>query len=258
MTNHENDRDNDRGDAADLRALSAWVDNELKGEDLLRVREQIATDPEAAERIAHYRAQKAALQALMGDEPAPHTMILRPRRAWGRHFGLAASWLSVGVVLGLLVQFMIPRLTDRPAFAQRADMAYAVYEPEQRHPVEVGADQQAHLVAWLSNRLDRPLTIPSLRQIGFNLIGGRLLPGDQGPAALLMYQNDAGERVTLYMTPVPRNMVKVRLLQDGQRRTFYWADKHIGFALSGQVPEAQLRNVAYQACAAMGGDPDRW
>ena len=33
-----------------------------------------------------------------------------------------------------------------PTFAQRADIAYAVYAPEQRHAVEVAASQGDHLV----------------------------------------------------------------------------------------------------------------
>ena len=37
---------------------------------------------------------------------------------------------------------------------QRAALAQAVYEPEVLHPVEVGAEQEAHLVKWLSKRLE--------------------------------------------------------------------------------------------------------
>jgi anti-sigma factor RsiW len=36
-------------------------------------------------------------------------------------------------------------------FVRQAAVAYAVYQPEQRHPVEVAADQQEHLVQWLSS-----------------------------------------------------------------------------------------------------------
>jgi len=52
----------------------------------------------------------------------------------------------------------------------------------------------------LSKRLNRTLTIPSLHEYGFELVGGRLLPGEDGPAAQFMYQNANGERLTLYMT----------------------------------------------------------
>ena len=46
--------------------------------------------------------------------------------------------------------------------ARRAANAHAVYVPEVRHPVEVGADQEAHLVQWLSKRLAVPVRAPAL------------------------------------------------------------------------------------------------
>ena len=61
------------------------------------------------------------------------------------------------------------------------------------------ADQEAHLVAWLSKRLGTQLKIPQLSGLGFNLVGGRLLPGDQGPVAQFMYQDAQGQRLTLYV-----------------------------------------------------------
>jgi anti-sigma factor RsiW len=44
-----------------------------------------------------------------------------------------------------------------PAYVQDAAIAHAVFTPEQRHPVEVGAGEQAHLLQWLSRRLGTPL-----------------------------------------------------------------------------------------------------
>ena len=42
------------------------------------------------------------------------------------------------------------------SLARSAAIAHAVYTPEVRHPVEVGAEQEAHLVQWLSKRLLSP------------------------------------------------------------------------------------------------------
>ena len=89
-----------------------------------------------------------------------------------------------------------------PAFARQAVVAHVVYSPEVRHPVEVGADQAAHLAAWLSKRLGTQLRVPYLGEQGFALVGGRLLPGqpdDRSPAAHFMYQDSKGQRRTLYV-----------------------------------------------------------
>ena len=48
------------------------------------------------------------------------------------------------------------------------------------------AAQEDQLVTWLSKWLNRTLTIPSLPDYGFEPLGGRLLPGEDGPAAQSM------------------------------------------------------------------------
>ena len=51
-----------------------------------------------------------------------------------------------------------------------------VYSPDVRRPVEVTADQEDQLVKWLSKRLGTPVSPPKLGALGYELIGGRLLP----------------------------------------------------------------------------------
>jgi anti-sigma factor RsiW len=133
-----------------------------------------------------------------------------------------------------------------PAWAKRAVVAHVVYSPEVRHPVEVGADQEAHLVAWLSKRLNTTLRIPQLGGIGYSLVGGRLLPGEQGPAAQFMYQDGQGLRLTLYVrTDRERTReTAFRFSQDGNVRTFYWIDHGLGLALSGEIDKDELLRVA--------------
>ena len=62
---------------------------------------------------------------------------------------------------------------------QRAAFAHSVYVPEPRHAVEVKA-QEEHLARWLTRRIDVPVKLFDLRDQGFELVGGRLLP--DGPA----------------------------------------------------------------------------
>jgi anti-sigma factor RsiW len=93
------------------------------------------------------------------------------------------------------------------------------------------------------------------------LVGGRLLPGEDGPAAQFMYQNADGERLTLYMTSDSgkrHEEYTIKMMRDGSRKTFYWTTDHAGYALSGQIGEAKLRAISFDACGALGGDPKRW
>jgi anti-sigma factor RsiW len=262
MNSDQSDRD--LPERLDLQTLSAFVDGELPQAELAAVRDELERHPEAKERVASWRAQKTALKALFGEleQDAPSFVVLRPRMSPARRMALAAGWLAAGIALGTTIGTLLPRVVDHvrgPAtFARRADIAYAVYAPEVRHPVEVGANDEAHLTAWLSKRLGRPLSIPSLQEYGYSLVGGRLLPGDKGPAAQFMYESRQGARLTLYVTQIPTNETVFRLFRDGDRRTFYWVSDHFGYALSGQLSEAKLKAIAIDVCSALGGKPESW
>ena len=69
--------------------------------------------------------------------------------------GLAGGWIGRGYWTG-------PDL-GQSTLVDEAVAAHNLYTREVLHPVEVRADQQAHLAAWLSRRLDRSLVVPDLR-----------------------------------------------------------------------------------------------
>ena len=75
-----------------------------------------------------------------------------------------------------------------------------MYAAEKLHVVEVGADQKDHLVGWLSKRVGTTLVAADFTAEGFELVGGRLLPLAERPAAQFMYQDQSGNRVSLYVT----------------------------------------------------------
>jgi anti-sigma factor RsiW len=147
-----------------------------------------------------------------------------------------------------------------PGFVRAAAIAHAVYVPEVRHPVEVSADERGHLVAWLSKRLGTSLPAPDLAPQGFELVGGRLLPGDAGPSAQLMYQDARGLRVTLYVArrdgATPSDTA-FRFGEVGAVSSFYWIDRDLGWVLSGELPRERLSQLATAVYRATEGLPAR-
>lgn len=255
-------------------ALHALTDGRLSAAQAEALRARLARDAETQATAAAWQAQRVQLQALHAAwdaAPVPDSLrraagrleAVRERAArWWRLGGMAAS-LLLAFGLGWTVHGQWPtdhrgqaagRMADAaPAvarrFAQQAAVAHAVYQPEQRHPVEVAAAQQEHLVQWLSKRLGRPLRIPVLAAQGYELVGGRLLPGDTGARAQFMYQNAAGERVTLYLGALAAGQpgaadTAFRFDADGPVPCFYWTDGGFGYALSGALPRAALLGLA--------------
>lgn len=190
------------------------------------------------------------------DEPVPESLRARgltgvaPWRAFARAASLVAAGLAVGVLAGWLLhpaQRSPAAQVDTPPFVKRAALAHATYSPEVRHPVEVGADQEAHLVAWLSKRLGAPVKAPKLEGVGYSLVGGRLLPGENGPVAHFMYQCKQGTRVTLYVRTDATNNRETafRYQTEGNVKVFYWIDRKFGYALSSaDIPKENLLKVA--------------
>jgi anti-sigma factor RsiW len=230
--------------------LQAYVDDRLDPERRRTVEAELAQSPDAAARAAAYREQNAALHALYDPvlgEPVPER--LRDVRTRGRlaRRAVAAAWLAAGAVLGWFAhELAIDRPPARPSLSRQAAVAHAVYSPEVRHPVEVGAAEQEHLVNWLSKRLGSKLRAPVLTKEGYELVGGRLLPGDAGAVAQFMYQDAKGKRLTLYVSRLAAENrdTAFRFSQEDKVAVFYWIDGRLGYALSGELPKPELREIA--------------
>ncbi|HEX2648437.1 MAG TPA: anti-sigma factor [Burkholderiales bacterium] len=193
-------------------------------------------------------------------EPVPEHWLSARQRRWPR-FAVAAGWMLLGLAVGLVAGWQArewrspapaaPLAGAAPPFVHRAVVAHATYSPEVRHPVEVTADQESHLVAWLSKRLGAPLRAPHLESVGYNLVGGRLLPGEPGsPVAQFMYQCKMGTRVTLYVRAnAPANRETAFLYStEGPVKVFYWIDRKLGYAVSSaDIDKETLLKVAQAA-----------
>jgi anti-sigma factor RsiW len=239
--------------------LQAYVDGRIEGERRAVVEEWLAARPDEAERVAAYRRLsgevRAAYQSLLAEQPPDYLARLASRRPALRRVAIAAAWVALGIALGVVatLEFRATRsdasflASEEARMAHGAAIAHAVYSPEVRHPVEVGAADEAHLVAWLSKRLGAPVRAPKLDAVGMSLVGGRLLPGDSGPVAQFMYQTPNGRRLTLYLRQ-ERSQNKetaFRYAREHNVGVFYWIDRDRGYAIaSGDLSRAELLKVA--------------
>jgi anti-sigma factor RsiW len=229
--------------------VHTYVDGELSESAKAEMEAWLRAHPEDAERVRAYSEQNTLLRSAYDavlEEPVPAALLAVRPSAWPR-YATAAAVFALGIGIGWLVrgEFIAPQ-TVPVSLARQAAIAHAVYAPEVRHPVEVGASEESHLVGWLSKRLGTTLKAPKLAPLGYELVGGRLLSGLQGPVAHFMYQDARGQRLTLYVSRQrgePRDTA-FRFSQEDRVSVFYWVDGNYGYALSGEIRKDQLLQVA--------------
>lgn len=236
--------------------LHAYVDGELPADRIKAVEAWLETHPEDAERVEAWRAMGQALHARYGgvvEESVPRRLELdrlvsAPRR-WV--FGAIAAALVAFVIgggVGWSARTVAAAPTDTLAdplklLRREAITAHKLYTGEVRHPIEVAATE-THLGPWLSRRIGTTLRAPDLAAFDLKLLGGRLLPGITAPAALYMYENPAGERVTLYATPLKAAASGFIYKADNLVASVEWVAENYGYAVSGPADKPRLKSIA--------------
>ncbi|MDH5693729.1 MAG: anti-sigma factor [Gammaproteobacteria bacterium] len=238
--------------------INAYVDGLMDANEREHFERLLKTDKAAFEKVQDYQKQNQMLHQLFDsvlDEPLPEKMRPKKKTSFVATWQIAAALILalVGGVIGWQIRDQQgTQLNLMVNLVQPATLAHHVYRSEVKHPVEVGVDQQQHLVKWLSKRLGKEIDAPNLTAEGFSLLGGRLLPGNNGAAAQFMYENTKGERLTLYVKnkDEKEQTIAFRFHQDEHgTRSFYWIDGDLGYVLSGDVPREQLHkavNSVYQ------------
>jgi anti-sigma factor RsiW len=218
--------------------LHAYVDGVLDEARRIEVEALLARDPEAAAKVANWRAQAVALHALFDpvlDEAPTETMraaadrltVARAaanedrRGAWGGRAALRLAAAIALVVTGSVGGWMGAtwsgsRTAERPAaqtaavaptpgptplqtFAAAAMRAHNFYTVDNPFMVELGADDRDRLDGWVSERLGKPVFGPNLEAAGYQLVGGRTLPTAYGPGGQYIYEDGQGHRITLFV-----------------------------------------------------------
>jgi anti-sigma factor RsiW len=173
-------------------------------------------------------------------------LIASSRRRQRHHliqFAAAILLLVVGGLAGWLGGAIGWPFAAAGSITADAIAAHQVFAVEVRHPVEVPAAQQTHLGQWLTNRLGRPLIIPDLTSFGLQLMGGRVLPSEAGPAAQLMYDDTGGNRFTVYVR-VGFSGETRHYEQHGQIGALLWIDEGFACVIVGRADRDVLTRIA--------------
>ncbi|RKT21614.1 anti-sigma factor RsiW [Paraburkholderia sp. RAU2J] len=258
--------------------LHAYVDGTLSDERRAEVERALEQNPELAARVSDYFSLNNMFHERYDrvlSEPVPKRLqASAPRRSriaanWPQFAGMAAALvLGIGIGFGTHMgqdavgPVAMGRPDTRPVsadssemFARQAALAHVVYMPAIDRPKEMSADHEQDFVQWLAERLGTNVHPPVLSKSGFNLSGGRLLPGADGPTAQFMYRGPNGERVTLCIShrKVNSNTTAFQLYQSGPVNVFYWVDGDFGYAVSGGIDRKQLLQLSHDVYSQLTG-----
>lgn len=233
--------------------LHAYVDGQLDPARLAQVESYLASNPEARARVEEWRRGADALRvALMNMGPLPANPRLDPkyiranmRSRFQRQLALCASLvlvLGLGGAGGWQARSMRVE-ASAPAPMQDAVEAHRIFATDRLRPVEMEGGDAAGLQSWLSTRLGRPLALPDLNAYGFKLLGGRLLSTDDGAAALLLYEDTKGQRMSFYVRPSTRQDGVHGTRDELGLSTKYWFRNGYGFAVVGQKDDPHTQEV---------------
>lgn len=237
--------------------LMAYVDGQLDEARAAEVERWIERDPEARRYVEEVQRQNVALRELfdaVADEDMPVRLLDAAKKsrsagsvgfvqklaplAAALIFGAAAGWFANGS--------MSAETTAEADLRGRTLAAFDVYAAEPKRPVEIAADGSGEMEHWFSNRLDMRFALPRLGDLGFQPIGGRLMIGSKGPAAMLMYQNADGERIVVYVRndmPSQAKAAPAFTERDGVG-VMYWSEGTRGFGVSARMDRERLSAVA--------------
>jgi len=242
--------------------LNAYTDGRLDPARREEVEAYLEENQDAAARVASYRIQNAQIREAFDpilDEKVPEDLIqavTQPAGRWWVRPQAIAAGIALFIAGGLAGwggnDLSRPELAQvaEPHFTRYAVSAHRIYTREVRHAVEVPANQEKHLVRWLSKRLGHQLKVPGLQSVGFELVGGRLLATpDDGRAAQFMFEDAKKRRLTLYVRSSNQaEQTAFRYEQAGEgakaQSMFYWIDQPFAYALIGPLKRDELLKIS--------------
>ena len=257
--------------AFDDADLNGFVDGRIEPGRAAALSESLASDPQARARIDGWKRQNESLRTMFASvlfEPVPVRLLAgsvpatRPARA-GEVDGPAASRMTgavttisvgaalVGFVLGALASVgtdnfglagrSAPDAARSPSeqaatgrsLADRAIESHRTFLSDAIRPVEMTAGEEPRLLRWLQRKVAPPIRIPDLARHGWNLVGGRVLPGPRGPEAFLVYANGPDRLgLTVSRMPVPRAAQVTAVDGPDALGAATWGDDVFGYALT--------------------------
>ena len=229
------------------RDLHAYVDHQLLDSDRRVLETYLAAHPDVAAQVHAWQQDAQLLRAALGgalQQPAnpaldPAQIRQRLKHQSRRHFATAAV-LLIAVSLGGVGGWQAREATQ-PALVPMADamQAYRLFAQDGVLPADYHVHDGGSMQAWLDRYFSQASRLPDLSSSGYAPVSGRLLTTDQGAAAMVLYEDPQGRRISFYIRPPgPNNgfLPRGSRSADGLQAE-YWSGGGYNYAMVSPVDQ---------------------
>jgi len=241
--------------------LMAYVDGALDQSRRREVEAHLRVDPDAARFVNEINRQNTSLRAALDpilDEPVPQRLLAVAQRPSGwRH--VAAS-VAIALVVGIGGGWTLHKGLNKEdavafvadALVDRAVLAHTIYAVRPEPALDLQSSDASTVAAWLSAETEMRTTVPRLSDLGYQLMGVRLMMGQTRPAGLLVYGDGNGQRLSLLLRYDLGEDVETGFRHQGTFGVVRWADGGHGFGLAANLPHDELEAIAQVVRAQIG------
>ena len=260
--------------------LHGFIDGELDPERAEAIAKLLETDPDAAARVAAYRADKQQLEALYRElesaplpeawlkqiqshAPAPEKSEAQPvmsapfarRGDAGRRMATRPSYFSRRNLAALAACLMIAAgsligyqqfsggLSEEAIIAEAKAARSDTVHPQQTFAAAQLAEPERRDEV-VAAALQMPLKVPDLKKFGYQLADMHVysdVPG--GKAVELEYRNPQHRLFTLYMRH-PNAPARVDMMEKNGTWTCIWQDDVLGTVMQGEMSAGEMARLA--------------
>ena len=191
------------------RDLHAYVDHQLLESDRRVLETYLAAHPDVAAQVQAWQHDAHLLRASLSgalQQPAnpdldPALIRQRIRHQSRRHLATAAV-LLIAVSLGGLGGWHAREVTQQPMLPMADAMqAFRLFAQDGILPADYNTQSNSNMQAWLDRYFNQAHRLPDLSASGFTPVSGRLLTTESGAAAMVVYQNREGHKISFYIRP---------------------------------------------------------
>jgi len=222
--------------------LHAYVDRQLSEADQRQVETYLANQPDVAARVRAWQQDAQHLRtALSGalQQPAnpdlDPAMIRQRLKHRSRRYLANVALLLLAIGMGGFSGWQAREMTLLSAAAPMADalQAYRLFAQQGILAADYQTDDEGSMQGWLDRYFTQANRLPDLSGAGFKPVSGRLLSTEQGAAAMVVYQDASGQKISFYVRPPgPKNFLLPRgSRRDGDLQAEYWSGPGYNYAM---------------------------